>query len=208
MSSRKRRSSAAPLPPIGRASACRRASRKKNLKKCRVRIQSIDVKGAKELGAALTKLGVRVVTGTADLTVVLVNDYLEARLAELNRKHLSDKTPWLLVQPSGIFPLVGPVFRPGQERLLGLSRRPDDSATGRSRRSSIGRQARRVAASPLAKRHVRAERHRACGHRNRQSDRHRLSHRAARSHRQPRPLGLDHRQALRRPPPAMPGLRQ
>src|SRR5262249_1868718 len=36
------------------------------------------------------------------------------RLAELNRQHLLDKTPWLLVQPSGIFPLVGPVFRPGK----------------------------------------------------------------------------------------------
>ena len=68
------------------------------------------MKGGKELGAALSKLGVRVVKGAADLTVTLVNDYLEARLAELNRQHLSDRTPWLLVQPSGIFPLVGPVF--------------------------------------------------------------------------------------------------
>src|SRR5674476_755448 len=41
------------------------------------------------------------------------NDYLERRLAELNRQRASDQTPWLLVQPSGAFPLVGPVFRPG-----------------------------------------------------------------------------------------------
>jgi bacteriocin biosynthesis cyclodehydratase domain-containing protein len=85
-----------------------------NLRNCRVRIQSIDVKGAKELGAALTRLGVRVVTRSADLTVTLVNDYLEGQLEELNRQHLSDQTPWLLVQPSGIFPLVGPVFTPGK----------------------------------------------------------------------------------------------
>jgi oxazoline/thiazoline synthase len=85
----------------------------KNLRKCRVRIQAIDVKGAKQLDAALTRLGVRVVKGEADLTVTLVNDYLEAQLAELNQRHLSDRTPWLLVQPSGIFPLVGPLFRPG-----------------------------------------------------------------------------------------------
>ena len=32
----------------------------------------------------------------------------------MNRQHLSDHTPWLLVQPSGIFPLVGPAFRPGK----------------------------------------------------------------------------------------------
>src|SRR5258706_4743664 len=86
----------------------------KNLGNCRVRIQSIDVQGAVELGAALRELGVRVVKGSPDLTVTLVNDYLERQLAELNRQRVSDKTPWLLVQPSGVFPLVGPVFSPGE----------------------------------------------------------------------------------------------
>ncbi len=85
----------------------------KNLGSCRVRIQSIDVQGAAELGTALGELGVRVVKGSPDLTVTLVNDYLERRLAELNQQRVSDKTPWLLVQPSGVFPLVGPVFNPG-----------------------------------------------------------------------------------------------
>src|ERR1700731_4443500 len=84
-----------------------------NLGNCRVRVESIDVQGATELGAALSGLGVRVVKRSPDLTLTLVNDYLEARLAELNRQHLSDHTSWVLVQPSGIFPLVGPVFRPG-----------------------------------------------------------------------------------------------
>jgi oxazoline/thiazoline synthase len=87
---------------------------KQNLQKCRVRIQSIDVQGETELAAALSGLGVRVVKRLPDLTVTLVNDYLEERLAELNRQHLLDRTPWVLVQPSGIFPLVGPVVRPGQ----------------------------------------------------------------------------------------------
>jgi len=86
----------------------------KNLANCRVRIQSIDVQGAAELGAALSELGVRVVKSSPDLTVTLVNDYLERQLAELNRQRVSDKTPWLLVQPSGAFPLVGPVFIPGE----------------------------------------------------------------------------------------------
>jgi ribosomal protein S12 methylthiotransferase accessory factor len=85
-----------------------------NLGNCRVGIQSIDVQGAAELGAALGELGVRVVKRSPDLTIVLVNDYLERRLAELNRQHVSDKTPWLLVQPSGAFPLVGPLFSPGK----------------------------------------------------------------------------------------------
>ena len=85
-----------------------------NLENCRVRIESIDVQGAPELGAALRELGVRVVKSSPDLTVTLVNDYLERQLAELNQQRVSDKTRWLLVQPSGVFPLVGPVFSPGE----------------------------------------------------------------------------------------------
>jgi ribosomal protein S12 methylthiotransferase accessory factor len=84
-----------------------------NLRQCRVSIQAFDVEGAKELGAALTALGVHVVKRSADLTVALVNDYFEPRLDKINRQHVSEKAPWLLVQPSGAFPLVGPVFRPG-----------------------------------------------------------------------------------------------
>jgi oxazoline/thiazoline synthase len=84
------------------------------LENYRVRVEAIDVNGAKELTAALTNLGVRVVTRSPDLTVTLVNDYLDRRLALLNNEHVKDKTPWLLVQPSGAFPLIGPVFKPGE----------------------------------------------------------------------------------------------
>jgi oxazoline/thiazoline synthase len=85
----------------------------RNLANHKVRIEAIDVKGAAELSTALGKLGVRVVNRSPDLTITLVNDYLERQLAELNRKRVADNTPWLLVQPSGVFPLVGPLFRPG-----------------------------------------------------------------------------------------------
>jgi len=85
-----------------------------NLGNCRVRIESIEVQGKAELGAALSELGVRVVNRSPDLTVTLVSDYLERRLAELNRQRVSDRSRWLLVQPSGAFPLVGPVFTPGE----------------------------------------------------------------------------------------------
>jgi oxazoline/thiazoline synthase len=85
-----------------------------NLGNCRVRIQSIEVQGANELATALKKLGVHVVDRSPDLTITLVNDYLERQLAELNQQRVFDKTPWLLVQPSGVFPLVGPVFDPGE----------------------------------------------------------------------------------------------
>ncbi len=83
-----------------------------NLAGCKVKIEAIDVKGGKELTSALTELGVRLVARSADLTVALVNDYLDRRIADLNRQHVKDRTPWILVQPSGAFPLVGPVFKP------------------------------------------------------------------------------------------------
>jgi ribosomal protein S12 methylthiotransferase accessory factor len=85
-----------------------------NLRNCPVRVESIDVKGAKELAAALSKLGVQIAKRSPKLTITLVNDYLDQRLAEMNQERVADKTPWLLVQPSGVFPLVGPVFKPGE----------------------------------------------------------------------------------------------
>jgi ribosomal protein S12 methylthiotransferase accessory factor len=87
-----------------------------NLANCRVRVEAVDVQGAKEFTKALVELGVRVTAGrgAADLTITLANDYLDRRLAELNKQRVSDGTPWLLVQPSGAFPLVGPVLNPGK----------------------------------------------------------------------------------------------
>jgi ribosomal protein S12 methylthiotransferase accessory factor len=121
-----------------------------NLRKCRVRIQSIDVQGAKELGAALGALGVRVVKGAAELTVTLVNDYLEGRLAELNREHLSDGTPWLLVQPSGVASLVGPVLSPGNGACWACL--ADRMTRNREVKGLLDRrQARRIAVSPLVR---------------------------------------------------------
>jgi ribosomal protein S12 methylthiotransferase accessory factor len=119
------------------------------LKKFRVRIESLDVQGAKELGAALAALGVRVAKRAGDLTITLVNDYLEGRLAELNRRHLADRTSWMLVQPSGIFPLVGPVFSPGQSACWACL--AERMQRNREIKAFLDRrQSRRVAASPLA----------------------------------------------------------
>jgi len=126
------------------------AAAKDTLQKCRVRIQSIDVRGASELTAALKARGVRVVKGPADLTVTLVSDYLDERLDELNRQHLSDHAPWLLVQPSGIFPLVGPVFHPGKGACWACL--AERMTRNREVRAFLDRrQARCVAASPLAR---------------------------------------------------------
>ncbi|KJC37726.1 TOMM precursor leader peptide-binding protein [Bradyrhizobium sp. LTSP857] len=85
-----------------------------NLRDCPVQVEAIDVKGAKELTAALSKLGVQIAKRSPKLTITLANDYLDRRLGELNQERVAGKTPWLLVQPSGAFPLVGPVFKPGE----------------------------------------------------------------------------------------------
>src|SRR5437764_11047732 len=58
-----------------------------NLGNCRVRIHSMGVPGAKELGSALKLLGARVVKRAAELTITLTSDSLERRLAELNSQH-------------------------------------------------------------------------------------------------------------------------
>jgi len=85
-----------------------------NLQNVSVRIESMGAAGQGELAAALRGFGVHVVDGAANLTVVLVNDYLDGQLAEFNNVRLAQKEDWLLAQPSGIFPLVGPIFSPGK----------------------------------------------------------------------------------------------
>ena len=75
-----------------------------NLKKTPIRIQSIDVQGAKKLASALKEFGVRIVDRSPQLTVILVCDYLDERLAALNDEHLSRRARWVIAQPSGIVP--------------------------------------------------------------------------------------------------------
>ena len=94
----------------------------------------------------------------------------------------------------------------GAERLLDVSCRSDETEPGGqgAARSQRGPLRRRFASGSAD---LRTERHPACGRRDRESDRHRFSHAVERSHRQPRPLGLDHREASCGGPPAMSELR-
>lgn len=85
-----------------------------NLQKISVKIETLGVGGAKELEEALRSFGVQIAKRAGDLTVALVGDYLDSQLEEFNRQRLELKQEWLLVQPSGIFLLVGPIFSPGK----------------------------------------------------------------------------------------------
>jgi bacteriocin biosynthesis cyclodehydratase domain-containing protein len=68
--------------------------------------------------AALRAAGLQVISGldrvAADLSVVLCEDYLHPRLAEIDAAHRRARRPWLLAKPSGSITWIGPVFQPGQ----------------------------------------------------------------------------------------------
>ena len=59
--------------------------------------------------------GVRVGTGDPMLTVVVCEDYLDARLGDVNRRQLEAEEPWTLVRPRGMEALFGPIFRPDEQ---------------------------------------------------------------------------------------------
>ena len=78
-----------------------------------VSVQSLDSSAGDKLSAMLSALGVHV-ADRGHLIVTPVKDYLDARLADLNRQRLSDGQPWMLVKPAGIELWVGPVFHPSR----------------------------------------------------------------------------------------------
>jgi ribosomal protein S12 methylthiotransferase accessory factor len=61
---------------------------------------------------ALERCGLAV--GGEGLHVVCVDDYLDPALADINRRHLADRRPWLLARVSGMRTWIGPYFRPGE----------------------------------------------------------------------------------------------
>ena len=65
------------------------------------------------LASRLDGFGIRVVQdGSGALSVIVCADYLDDAHDELNRSHLESGTPWILVRPSGVQALLGPVYRP------------------------------------------------------------------------------------------------
>ncbi len=48
------------------------------------------------------------------INVVIADDYLDPRLAAINRWQLQQCRPWLLIKLTGAQPLIGPYFTPGE----------------------------------------------------------------------------------------------
>ena len=119
-----------------------------NLRSTAVRIELVGVNGQAEFAEALREFGVRVDDEAGDLTAVLVGDYLDDALDAINQRQLAEKRDWLLVQPAGVFPLIGPLFSPGKSacwRCLA-----DRMKWNRQVRSFLDRvSARCLSASPL-----------------------------------------------------------
>jgi bacteriocin biosynthesis cyclodehydratase domain-containing protein len=83
------------------------------LRESSVRVQGL---GQVDVGPAIEALhnaNVRV-HEDGELAIVLVGDYLDQRLAELNSRALSEGRAWMLAQPRGARVLAGPVFSPGR----------------------------------------------------------------------------------------------
>ena len=75
------------------------------------------VSSAELVLAALNRTGIQsspeTTNGAIDLRLVLVADYLQRDLEEVNAAALRSRSPWLLVKPLGRELWVGPLFRPG-----------------------------------------------------------------------------------------------
>ena len=77
------------------------------LAESRIAVEGDDGRFARHLEANGAAVGPR----DPDLTVVVCDDYLEARLGEANGRRLEAGAPWTVVRPRGMEPLFGPVFR-------------------------------------------------------------------------------------------------
>ncbi len=53
-------------------------------------------------------------TPHCSLLLVIVDDYQNPGLDEINRRNHSLGRPWILMKPQGLMPMVGPFFRPGR----------------------------------------------------------------------------------------------
>ena len=73
------------------------------------RIEIVGDEGG--LARRLEESGVRTGNRNPQLSVMVCGDFLEERLAEVNRSQLESGKPWMLVRPRGMQPLFGPVFR-------------------------------------------------------------------------------------------------
>lgn len=77
-----------------------------------VEVHGLSAAAGEAVETALRGAGVTVRQG-APLRVVAVDDYLDPRIEDVNRRALEERCHFTLVKPGGLAPWVGPVLRPG-----------------------------------------------------------------------------------------------
>ena len=89
---------------------------RQRLAQTRVRITCLGYDQPSYFQHALSELGVATdLQGECanEFEVVLVDDYMQPGLAEINRRHVRENTPWMMVKLIGQLAWIGPIFRPG-----------------------------------------------------------------------------------------------
>ena len=71
--------------------------------------------GGDRLARKLADIGVAAGSDEPALFVFVCGDYLDERHARINRRRIESGAPWILVRPTGVQPLFGPVFRPAEQ---------------------------------------------------------------------------------------------
>jgi len=100
------------------------------LKSIKVAVQSFASLPTEDLIANLKSLHIQIAneSDSADLTVVLTDDYLDQNLDEFNQKSLQSQVPWMLVKPVGTIVWLGPLFDSQQTACWQcLARRLEDN---------------------------------------------------------------------------------
>jgi ribosomal protein S12 methylthiotransferase accessory factor len=104
-------------PPIDRAAffdalGVDAATAERRLRDATVALSSLGSVTTAALARALQALGLTV-GAPGDVTIVLVDDYLQPALDDFNVAALRTGRPWLLAKPVGTVLWIGPMFQPG-----------------------------------------------------------------------------------------------
>lgn len=81
-----------------------------------VRLECVGDVDRSLFASMLQSVGVRICDSAlgAERTVVLVDDYLQPALEDVNHAAIKAGQPWMIVKPNGILSWIGPVFVPGE----------------------------------------------------------------------------------------------
>jgi len=86
------------------------------LQKTKINVRSLCEVSTSQFLSAIESFNICIEekSNLSNLSVVLVNDYLQSQLKNLNEEALRSNTVWMLVKPVGSIIWIGPIFIPGK----------------------------------------------------------------------------------------------